>query len=147
MTPSLQCACDAWVRLFEDLAEAGVPAPGELARLAREDVHFRDPFNDLRGLDALDRLLLHTRRTVQDLVFRVGDRAWSGDTVYLRWEMTGRVPVIGPWRVEGLSQVRFDADGRVAEHLDHWDAAGQFYGHLPLVGALLRLIRSRAAVT
>jgi hypothetical protein len=65
------------------------------------------------------------------------DSAWSPPIAYLKWRMNARVRVLGDWVVEGLSEVRFDPDGRVAEHRDHWDAAEQFYGRLPLLGRLL----------
>jgi hypothetical protein len=45
-----------------------------------------------------------------------------------------------------LSEVRFGPDGLVAEHRDHWDAAEQLFGRLPLLGALLRLIARPARV-
>lgn len=113
---------------------------------ATEDVRFCDPFNDLRGIEPLRRLLAHTRRQVPGARFEVLDRAWSEPSAYLKWRMRARVKVIGDWRVEGMSEVRFDPDGRVAEHLDHWDAACQFYGRLPLLGPLLRWLGRPARV-
>jgi steroid delta-isomerase len=47
------------------------------------------------------------------------------------------------WRIEGVSMVRFDAEERVVEHIDYWDAAEQFYGRLPVIGTLLRGIGRR----
>jgi hypothetical protein len=44
-----------------------------------------------------------------------------------------------------MSELRFAADGRVREHIDHWDAAAQVYERLPLIGGLMRLIRRRFA--
>jgi len=60
--------------------------------------------------------------------------------------MTARVRVIGDWQEEGMSDVHFAPDGRVADHQDHWDAAAQFYGRLPLVGPLLRWLGRPARV-
>jgi hypothetical protein len=137
--------CAAWIALFTELGASGAPSAERLAGLAVDEVRFRDPFNDLRGREPLRRLLEHTRRQVRDPRFEVLDTAWSGRTVYLQWVMTGRVPVLGDWRVEGLSQVCFAEDGRVESHLDYWDAAEQFYGRLPVLGPLLRRIGARAA--
>ena len=39
----------------------------------------------------------------------------------------------------------FDGDGRVLSHLDHWDAGGQFYARLPVLGTLIRLVKRRLA--
>mgnify|MGYP001432548754 CR=1 FL=1 len=138
--------CAAWTALFTDLARDGVPSAGRLAEIACETVHFRDPFNDLRGIEALRRLLAHTRDRLPGARFEVLDTAWSGSTAYLRWTMHAEVRLLGQWRVDGMSEVRFAPDGRVAEHLDYWDAAGQFYGRLPVIGALLRWIARPARV-
>ena len=143
----LQAQCDRWIRLFGELNDAGVPGLGRLRDIAVAEVHFRDPFNDVTGLAWVQRLLEHTRRQVSALQFSVHDTAWSGSTAYVRWTMTGRVRVIGDWQVEGISEIRFAEDGRVAAHIDHWDAASQFYAHLPLIGWLLRRIAGKARIS
>lgn len=64
---------------------------------------------------------------------------------FLRWELDSALKG-KPYRIIGMSEVSFAADGRVNKHIDHWDAARQFYEKLPLVGGLLRIIRSRLKV-
>lgn len=135
-----------WIGLFADLDRAGVPSAAALRGIATEDVRFCDPFNDLRGIEHLRRLLTHTRQQLPGARFEVLDTAWSDPRAYLRWRMTARVRVLGDWRVEGMSEVRFAPDGRVVEHLDYWDAAGQFYGRLPLIGSLLRWLGRPARI-
>jgi steroid delta-isomerase len=36
--------------------------------------------------------------------------------------------------------VRFGPDGRVTYHRDYWDAAGELYAKLPVVGPLMRYL-------
>ncbi len=144
--PDLACTCTAWTALFTDLDRTGVPSALRLSEIACEGVRFRDPFNDLSGIEPLRRLLMHTRDRLPGARFEVLDTAWSGSTAYLRWTMQAQVRILGDWRVEGMSEVRFAPDGRVAEHLDYWDAAGQFYGRLPLLGPLLRWLSRPARV-
>jgi hypothetical protein len=145
--PGIPATLPAWIALFADLDHAGVPSATRLAEIATEDVRFCDPFNDLRGVEPLRRLLSHTREQLPGARFEVLDMAWSAPTAYLRWRMTARVKVLGDCRVDGMSEVRFASDGRVSEHLDHWDAAGQFYGRLPLVGPLLRWLARGVRIT
>jgi steroid Delta-isomerase len=137
LLPGAPPALSAWIALFTGLDRDGVPSAGHLAAIATDDVRFRDPFNDLRGIEGLRRLLAHTREQLPEARLEVLDSAWSAPTAYLKWRMTARIRVIGDWQVEGMSEVRFAPDGRVAYHLDHWDAAAQFYGRLPLIGPLL----------
>jgi steroid delta-isomerase len=47
--------------------------------------------------------------------------------------------------VHGATHLRFAPDGRIALHRDYWDAAEELYEKLPLVGALMRWLRSRAS--
>ena len=46
-------------------------------------------------------------------------------------------------RIDGVSQVRLDASGRVAEHVDFWDPAAGLYEDIPLLGSALRWLRRR----
>lgn len=130
---------DAYVALFND-------PPGSregLRSLLSDDVHFSDPFNELTGPDAVHRMLAHFVERVGPAEFVPSYRGWDGDVCLLRWEMRARIPVIGEWVVPGVSELHFDAGDRICLHVDHWDAAGYLYQHLPLIGRLMRLLRRR----
>lgn len=137
----------AWIGTFTDLERIDLGSVERLAAIATEDVRFKDPFNDVCGYDALRHILAHTRRNVDDLRFIVTDVAPAGEDVYVRWDMTGRVRLIGDWSVSGVSHIRFAADGRVCEHVDYWDAAEYFYGRLPVIGQILAWLRGFARAT
>ena len=118
-----------------------------LEQITSDDVRFVDPFNDLVGRPALQRLLEHTRSQVANVRFEVFDIAQSGDHTYLKWQMKGDVRLLGAWQVTGMSELKFDADGKIVEHLDYWDASTQFYAHLPIIGRLLKRLRSLASIS
>ena len=111
------------------------------------DIKFKDPFNDLSGLDSFRRLLVKTLNEVKGLKFEVTHRAWTEDILFLRWSFQGEVRGLNYWKVEGMSEINFDEQGLVCRHVDHWDAAGQFYEKLPLIGTIIRIIRSRLQVS
>ena len=73
----LEQRCDEWIAIFAGLGDGGVPSIESLAGVAEADVRFTDPFNDIHGLEALQKLLEHTRRQVRSLQFEVQDRALS----------------------------------------------------------------------
>jgi hypothetical protein len=133
--------CARYVAFFEGLS------PERLAHLdtvVTDDVHFVDPFNDVTGPDAMRRILSGMYTDTKDPRFRVTHRAFDGDVCFLRWEFSAGVKILGGhWEIAGMSELRFGADGRVREHIDHWDAAGQLYERLPGVGWLLRRLRRR----
>lgn len=133
-----------WIRFFETLTPQTV---SHLTDITVPEVHFRDPFHDVYGRDAVERILRHTCTTLKESRFTIHGVAQPGPRIgYVRWTMTATVPVMGAWLVEGMSEVHLSPDGRVQEHLDHWDASTQFYHRLPVVGRFLALFRRLGTV-
>lgn len=143
---SIEKNCEAWINLFTSLSRQ-LPDITDLEEITSRDVRFCDPFNDLTGRQQILDLLRHTRETVGELEFRVLNRTRSGTQVFLRWEMSGLIPVLGAWNVQGMSELQFNDEGQLLMHQDYWDASEQFYARLPVIGWLLRRIRQRASVS
>ncbi|KAA5606087.1 nuclear transport factor 2 family protein [Roseospira marina] len=140
-TSAVLAGAARYVAFFEALTPEALDT---LGGVVTEDVHFVDPFNDTVGQDALRRVFLRMYADTQDPCFRVTHRAFDGSVCFLRWVFTARVRRLGAvWRIEGVSELRFAPDGRVCEHVDHWDAGRQFYERLPGLGWLLRRVRRR----
>ena len=108
------------------------------------DIHFTDPFNDVRGREAFRGIFEHMFATCEAPRFQIVDIArpedGAGDRAYLRWRMSGRIKA---WPrtsldLEGMSEIHIGADGLVSLHIDHWDSASQLLARLPLIGAILR---------
>lgn len=135
---------ERYARFWEELRADTLP---KLAEHLAPGVRFKDPFNDVRGIDAtmavMRAMLDHgTPR------FAIADRAVGvAGTGYLRWRCVIAPARGAPIVLEGISEIRFDAQGLVVEHVDHWDAAEQLYEHVPLLGALIRLVKRRLRVT
>ena len=142
---TIDAAARAYARYFDELTPA---TTGDLRRLAARELRFRDPFNDIRGVERVIALFDHMFRTTTNPRFATGANATTGRTAFLRWRFTGSVPGrLAPLSlaIDGVSEVRFDAAELVVEHVDHWDAAGQLYERLPLLGGVLRRLRRRLA--
>ncbi len=114
----------------------------EAARFYAADASFKDPFNEVRGLAAIERIFRHMFVQVESPRFVVTSRFDGDDGAMLLWEFHFRTRGLGAEAmcVRGASHLRFDAAGRVAEHRDYWDAAGELYARLPLIGAPMRLL-------
>lgn len=131
------------VRFFEQLAPADLKA---LATVYAEDARFKDPFNDVVGIDAIERVFAHMYVALDEPRFIIVEAIVDGDQCVLVWDFVFRFK---RWSsalqtVRGASHLRFDAQGRVALHRDYWDAAEELYEKLPLLGALMRWLRRRA---
>jgi steroid delta-isomerase len=127
--------------LYAGLTPQGTAA---LREAYSDDAYFRDPFNEVRGPAAIERIFTHMFEQLHAPRFVILDRAVDGDTAWLTWDLEYRLKEAQPIRrIHGASQLRFDAHGRVCHHRDYWDAAGELYESLPLLGSVLRFIRRR----
>ena len=120
----------------------------DLGSVYAPEAYFRDPFNEVRGLAELDRIFRHMVDALEEPRFTITETILEGDRAVLVWDFDFRVKAWKPdvvRRIHGLSVVRFGADGRVTWHRDYWDAAGELYAKLPLVGPLMRFLARRMA--
>ncbi|MBI3505371.1 MAG: nuclear transport factor 2 family protein [Proteobacteria bacterium] len=128
-------------RLDEYAAYLERLTPASLAGLdayVTQDVRFKDPFNDLRGVDAMRRAFAMAFDHGPPR-FEVIDRARGEAAGYLLWRYTHGSGLV----VEGMTELRFAPDGRIAEHIDLWDSGVQFYSRIPVLGWLIGLVRNR----
>jgi hypothetical protein len=128
----------ALIRYFEELSPASLP---RLPEFYTETAFFKDPFNEVRGSKAIQRIFAHMfERTVAPR-FVVTEKLADENSAMLVWEFRyGQGQ-----RIRGVSHLRFAEDGRVAYHRDYWDAAEELYMKLPVLGALMRWLRRRLA--
>lgn len=122
--------------------------PETLERLGdfvSDDVRFADPFNDVRGVEAMSQVFRHMFDTVSEIRFSV-HRIFGDSTVcMMEWRFEGRLQGTD-WSFPGTSVIEFEEDGRVRSHVDYWDAGTNFYERLPVIGWLLGAIRRRIAI-
>lgn len=129
------------VTMFESMAPQDVP---NLARWYTGDAVFKDPFNDVRGLAAIQRVYAHMFEALEAPRFVVTGRVVDGTQCVLLWDFhfAFRSKPAQRHLVPGASHLHLAADGRIAVHRDHWDAA-ELYDKLPLVGRATRWLRRR----
>ena len=132
---------DEIVRWFETLTRASVV---EVGRYYTDDAYFEDPFNEVTGVAAIGRIYANMFDQVGDPRFRIDERWQDGSGAMLTWQFTFRLRGrTTAERVRGATHLRFAPDGRIRYHRDYWDAAGELYAKLPVLGALMRLVQRR----
>ncbi len=110
--------------------------------------HFKDPFNDVRGVASIRQVFAHMFDTLDAPRFAVTEQLVQGQQAFLAWEFHFR---LRRWRagqpqcIRGGSLLRFDAQGLVQEHRDYWDTAEELYEKLPVLGVLMRALRRAGA--
>jgi len=129
----------------EFMSNLSVETLPHLSRHVANDVFFRDPFNEVTGVDKMHQIFAHMFESMGEVRFEVLHCAMSGDTGLLNWSMAATLRG-KPWEFAGMTKVEFDDEGLVVSHIDHWDAAREFYEHFPIIGWALKAIRQKIAL-
>ena len=139
LPPSL----DALIRFYETLDAQSVERLGD--HYAAE-ARFKDPFNEVQGVEAIRRIFRHMFVQVADPRFVITARFAGDDGVMLLWEFHFRTrgALAQALCLRGATHLRFDDTDKVTLHRDYWDAAEELYAKLPLVGSLMRGLQRMA---
>jgi hypothetical protein len=136
---------DALIDFYNTLTPETV---GRFAEFYAADAWFKDPFNEVRGLPAIERIFRHMFTQVGEPRFVVTETVVDAGGAMLVWEFSYRVRLWGKGETQlmrGVSHLKFDAAGKVSQHRDYWDTGEELYMKLPLMGGLWRGLRRMLA--
>ena len=137
-------ALNRYVSIFENLTSEEVPA---LGRIMADTIEFKDPFSHVQTLSEVLEIFEHAFNKVPGMRFNVSGSGVFSDlpnTTFLTWSMVDVNNMSDKGlNIQGTSLVTFNSNGMVSRHIDHWDAASQFYERLPVLGSVLRFIKTR----
>lgn len=123
------------------------------------DAHFKDPFNDVTGIEKIRAIYAHMFANLIEPRFEITevieqsdnlaaqahpDRSSLARKAFVSWRFKFE------WRgqffdIPGGTRFAINAQGLVIDHVDYWDVASGLYERLPLIGSLLRYLRQRMA--
>jgi steroid delta-isomerase len=131
------------IRFFETIDIGSV---NQLTEMYSEDVFFKDPFNEVRGLSDVVRIFSHMFEQVVSPRFVVTGHVLQDDQAFLTWNFLFRMKRFSTEEqcIRGATHLRFGADGKANFHRDYWDAAEELYEKLPLLGRLMRGLKRLA---
>jgi len=135
-------AVEYYAEFMRNLSADSLP---HITRHVAEDVYFRDPFNEVTGVDKMQQIFAHMYETMGEVRFDILHCAMTGATGLLHWRIVATLRG-KPWEFEGMTKVEFNEDGLAVSHVDHWDAAREFYEHFPVIGWSLKAIRRKIAL-
>ncbi len=137
--PIQNAALSTLVDRYNALSEASLPV---LLECYAEQARFKDPFNDVRGRAHIKRIFRHMYATLNAPRFVIHRVYENGGSALLRWDfqfsLRGQA-----FSVPGCTELTFDSDGRVTEHVDYWDPTETLWSELPVVGGPVRWLRRR----
>jgi len=133
-------------RFFETLQPSCV---GELALYYAADARFKDPFNDVQGVPAIERIFAHMFDALDAPRFVITQQVQQGAQCFVTWDFLfamRRFDAGQTQTIRGASHLVLREEAglwRVAVHRDYWDAAEELYEKLPVVGSLMRWLKKR----
>lgn len=136
---------DKLIEFYQGLAPEGI---ARFPEFYSADAYFKDPFNEVRGVAAIQRIFTHMFEQVGEPRFVVSEKVADENGVMLVWVFHYRAKLMGKGGaqvIHGISHLKFDAGGRVNYHRDYWDAAEELYMKLPAIGMLMRGFRRMLA--
>jgi hypothetical protein len=134
-------AVGGFAGLYGDLSVPNVTANAR--KVYAPEAWFNDTIATEVGIDAIEKYLIKTAEGAELVSARINDVAVSGSDCYVRWTMEIRTKNLAggqPVTTEGVSQLRFDNEGRIVLHQDFWNPATGIYLHLPLLGPAIRFV-------
>lgn len=116
-----------------------------IRQLYAQEFYFNDTFKTFQNREELSKYLQETAEMVELTTVDILDVSRSETDYYLRWVMHMKFTAKGravDSKSIGMTQIRFNAEGKVILHQDYWDGAEGFYQHLPIVGYIVTKIKS-----
>lgn len=104
---------------------------------------FRDPFNDIIGIDKIMAIYQHMFDELETPRFKVTRIVERGPESFMTWNFSFSLRNKS-YVIAGCTHFVIDPDTRlVIIHRDYWDAAQELYEKLPVLGWILQRLRRR----
>ena len=88
-----------------------------------EDVYFKDPLNEFRGVDRYKQNINLIATWFEDIELEVRDLRQVEDTIESEWTLYMNSPL--PWKprlaIPGTSELKLNSDNLIISHIDYWD--------------------------
>ena len=134
---------DKLIHFFESISQENTV---DLKQIYTDDVFFKDPFNEVSGIQHVIAIFDHMFHQLDQPRFVVTTHVSQGDQAFLTWDFLFKMKRFNRNEqcIRGASHIRFAADGRVSYHRDYWDVAEELYEKLPLIGSVMRGLKKMA---
>ena len=132
--------------LIEFFNQITLESANHLGDFYTVDAYFKDPFNEVRGVEKITPIFTHMFAQVDGPRFVVTGHVLQDEQAFLTWDFLFRMKRFSTDEqcIRGATHIRFANDGRVEFHRDYWDAAEELYEKLPVLGTLMRGLKRMA---
>lgn len=109
-----------------------VPSVAELRAFYADDLVFQDPLQKIEGLAPFREMNVRLLNKLSEMKIEMLETAQTGPNIMFTFAMdlrpTKRAPML---RVEGMTHVRLNQEGKIELHRDYWDVANTLIELIP----------------
>lgn len=127
---------------FKNLKQADLSQLGEIYA---DDILFKDPVHELRGLVTLEDYFTTLCADLIDCRFEYLDQLEHDNSAYLKWLMHFNHPRIGSKTIDVRGVSHLCWSDKIDFHEDFYDMGAMLYEQLPVLGSVTRWLRMRLA--
>ena len=146
--PQLQEQIKKLIHFYEDISLANLP---ELTAFYDENAVFKDPFNEVLGIDKIIKIFEHMFESLQNPRFVVREVATQDHQTFITWDFyfeLKQLPSKGMMDIRGATHINWgyvksQNCWKINSHRDYWDAAEEVYEKIPLLGQVLRWMKKK----
>lgn len=116
----------------------------EYKKVFDDDVKFKDPFNEVQGIQKIYNIFEDMYLKLDNPKFKVKEIVEQKDIVYIRWDFIFSFK--NNHRIEsfeGVSRVEFNKNNKVISHEDYWDSSSNLYEKIPFLSFFIKFIKSK----
>lgn len=90
--------------------------------LYADDVYYKDPLNEFRGLKKYKMLIQFMSTAFQAIKMDLHEITQDKNIIYMKWTLNWTTPV--PWKpriaIPGRSELTLDENQKIISHIDYW---------------------------
>ena len=131
-----------YVSFFENIKQDTLIE--EYQKIFDINVKFKDPFNEVEGLDKIFDIFQDMYLKLDNPRFKVIEVVEQGNVAYLKWifEFNFKKDSVQN-SFEGVSRVEFNDKQMAISHVDYWDSSENLYEKIPILSFFIKLVKRK----
>ena len=114
----------------------------ELSEYYRDDIYFKDPFNEFKGIGKLNLIFTHMFEKLKEPHFVFIDIVEGEDSAYLTWDFHFKINN-KVYKIHGSSLIKWNNDGKVFYHRDYWDVGEEVLMKIPILKSFYQILYNK----
>ena len=109
-----------------------------------DKVFFKDPFNEIDGIENLNKFFVHMFKNLDNPRFVFIDIFENNESVFLTWNFFVKIKG-NELQINGVSHLKCNKSDKIVYHRDYWDVGEEVLLKIPFIKLLYGLFRKKMA--